>query len=62
MPTFKTENIELNRDTERKCLSCYKPFMSWGIGNRVCDNCKHTSLYEGSAVAEYPHGLKIFKS
>lgn len=61
MPSFKTENIKLNRYTERKCLSCYKTFMSWGIGNRICDLCKHSSLYEGSIV-EYPHGLKIFKS
>ena len=60
MPTFKTENIKLNRDTERKCLCCDRIFMSWGIGNRICEPCKHSSLYEGS-VAEYSNGIKIFK-
>jgi hypothetical protein len=26
--------------TKRKCLSCSKIFDSWGIGNRLCKNCK----------------------
>lgn len=25
---------------ERKCMNCRRPFLSWGIGNRLCDKCR----------------------
>ena len=27
--------------TQRTCLKCRKPFMSWGPGNRLCGICRH---------------------
>lgn len=30
----------LSGPTQRKCMSCQKPFMSEGIHNRRCSNCK----------------------
>ena len=63
MPSIKTENPILPRDTERKCLSCDRIFMSWGIGNRICEPCKQSSLFQGAAIDTHPtHGLRIFKS
>ena len=29
--------------TERICLCCRRPFMSWGIGNRLCSPCKESA-------------------
>jgi len=29
--------------TERKCLSCKKPFMSEGAHNRMCNQCRTNS-------------------
>ena len=32
--------------TKRKCLPCGKMFDSWGVGNRICKECKTSSAYK----------------
>lgn len=34
------EPKDLSALTERKCMSCQRPFMSEGIHNRRCSSCK----------------------
>jgi len=63
MPSVKSENPRPPKDIKRKCLSCDRIFMSWGHGNRICDPCKQSSLFQGAAIDTHPtHGLRIFKS
>jgi hypothetical protein len=41
--------------TERRCMCCEKPFMSWGAGNRLCAYCRNDTGPEhfGSRVVGY---------
>lgn len=34
---------------ERNCMTCGEKFMSEGIHNRMCRNCRSQSNYDGSA-------------
>lgn len=33
------------RQRERRCLSCNRPFASTGPGNRICRKCKHLEAW-----------------
>jgi len=37
---------------ERKCLRCGDKFMSAGIGNRVCQHCKESTVWR-SGTGDY---------
>jgi hypothetical protein len=34
------------RQRERRCLSCDRPFASTGSGNRICRKCKHLNAWK----------------
>ena len=34
------------KEKERKCLMCLTMFMSEGLGNRICNECKKTTAYK----------------
>lgn len=37
------------RQRERRCLSCSRPFASTGPGNRICRKCKHLEAWVSGA-------------
>jgi predicted RNA-binding Zn-ribbon protein involved in translation (DUF1610 family) len=47
------------RKTKRTCLRCDRQFLSEGIYNRICPNCRESNaniaLYQHES-AEYPQG------
>lgn len=48
------------RKTKRVCLRCDREFMSEGIYNRICPNCRESNaniaLHPNDSVYEYPMG------
>lgn len=38
--------------TRRACLCCGQTFVSWGIGNRLCNRCRQDS----STILGHPYG------
>ena len=41
----KKEKPKINKK-KRDCMMCNKPFLSEGIHNRICRNCKATEYYQ----------------
>ena len=42
---YKKEKPKINKK-KRECMSCYQPFISEGIHNRVCLACKSTGYWQ----------------
>ena len=43
--------------TDRICLNCRRVFGSFGVGNRICQKCKETDIFESGGCAEdFPGG------
>ena len=42
---------------ERRCLSCGRPFMSWGSGNRICHKCRcyHHEMEAADTILGQPY-------
>ena len=39
-----------SQTSKRPCLTCQRPFLSEGIHNRICTNCKETVEFNGIAM------------
>ena len=48
------------RKSKRVCLRCDREFMSEGIYNRICPNCRESNaniaMYPSDSAYEYPAG------
>ncbi len=53
------------KKTKRVCLRCDREFMSDGIYNRICPNCRESNaniaLYPYDSVHDYPSGDIVSK-
>jgi ribosomal protein L34E len=38
--------VATKKKKKRECMMCNKPFLSEGIHNRICRNCKATEYYQ----------------
>ena len=38
--------VPTKKKKKRDCMMCNKPFLSEGIHNRICNNCKGTEYYQ----------------
>ena len=38
--------VATKKKKKRDCMMCNKPFLSEGIHNRICNNCKRTEYYQ----------------
>jgi hypothetical protein len=41
---------------KRHCLSCGRPFVSTGSGNRICRKCKHLDAWKAGIDVAADHG------
>jgi hypothetical protein len=42
--------FEKDTRVKRFCLKCDRGFLSWGIFNRICDDCKNKVEFDGGSI------------
>jgi len=58
-PRDRIKPVNDVKKTSRKCLMHGGTFMSEGVGNRVCDDCKKLSVWKSGADSSLGEGLAI---